>query len=105
MCWSNSRGASRKGYKHILLDAPTGSGKSIIALVLASKLEEDNVSTSIITKTINLQKQNLESKVSPKLDNLYGKANYHCSFSPTSHYMDREYAINHIQENLEMFVA
>ena len=81
-----------QGYPHVLLDAPTGSGKSIIALYVAIKLQEledkgklrigykNDLKVGLITKSINLQEQYIESEV--YLDNLMGKTNYACHVSP-----------------------
>ncbi|PCJ96666.1 MAG: hypothetical protein COA52_01315 [Hyphomicrobiales bacterium] len=78
------------GEKHVILDAPTGTGKSIIALyithrilestsnkIIPTKDKKNKNKISLITKTINLQKQYMAEKI--KIDNLYGKSNYECN--------------------------
>lgn len=71
-----------RNYKYIVLNAPTGSGKSLIAAVFAAIYYTlDNGRTNITTSSIALQDQYAESLVA---DNRFkvakGSDNYSCSF-------------------------
>lgn len=67
-------------YKYVVLDAPTGTGKSIIAKQVAevlNKLFESQSHTSLfLTKTINLQHQYINDFKDMKL--LMSSSNYDC---------------------------
>jgi len=68
--------AYNNGKKHFILEAPTGTGKSGIAVTFARYLKENGKRTTIITKTKALQDQyNSEFK---DVFDLKGKTNYPC---------------------------
>lgn len=77
------------GKKHVIMELPTGLGKSIIATTVHKVLKElhdDSWRTSIITTTHGLQEQYvLEDK---KIFSIKGKTNYSCSFLPKTSYND-----------------
>lgn len=71
------------GVKHVIIEAPTGIGKSAIAYTIHKALNEINmivnkkeIRSRIITSTKNLQDQYI--KEFPEIDNLMGKTNYTC---------------------------
>lgn len=64
--------------KYIVLSAPTGSGKSVIARHIAEVYNRiTNKETLFITKTISLQNQYLEDF--PEIKKLMGASNYNCN--------------------------
>lgn len=66
------------GKKHVVIDAPTGSGKSIIATTIHRTLKSIRKQwvTTIITATKGLQNQYM--KDDPQIVDLRAKANYSC---------------------------
>lgn len=66
------------GKKHVLIEAPTGSGKSLIATTVHKVMRELNASwrTTIITATKGLQNQYVEEE--PIIIDLKAKGNYNC---------------------------
>jgi len=68
--------------KHLILEAPVGSGKSLIGLTYSRWLAESGGSSFILTPQRILQKQyehELDNTVhSETLSTLYGKSNYTC---------------------------
>lgn len=85
----------KSGTRHIILDAPTGSGKSIIAGWVADQyykfnhdksVSEHSGRVGIITKNINLQSQ--YTKDFPTIGNLSGKNNYSCAVNKGGYYLD-----------------
>lgn len=67
-----------KGVKHVIIEAPTGSGKSAIATTIHQVLRElrGTHRTTIITGTKGLQDQYIASD--KKIFDLKGKTNYSC---------------------------
>jgi len=63
-----------------LLDAPTGSGKSFIAMIASAVLEEDDKSGYILTSEITLQKQYEKDLKEHRVGwgTVYGGDNYSC---------------------------
>ena len=73
------------GVQHIILDAPTGSGKSIIAGYVAKEYKKRvDARACIITKSINLQNQYLRDFKT--IADLRGKLNYKCTFDEAETY-------------------
>lgn len=75
--WSEH--ALKSGKKFLLIEAPTGSGKSLISVILMKKYLEivkADAKFDLLTLTKNLQKQYIEEFTF--LDNLWGKSNYFC---------------------------
>ena len=70
--------ALRSGKKHILMELPTGIGKSAIATTIHRVMRDSQPSyrTTIVTATKGLQDQYITDD--PEIDNLLGKANYSC---------------------------
>ncbi len=71
--------AFEKGKKFFIIEAPTGSGKSLMAmLIIKHYLSHINPKAKfdLLTCTKNLQNQYLDSF--PFLNNLWGKSNYTC---------------------------
>ena len=67
------------GKRHIIIEAPTGIGKSAIAMTIHKVLKaayEKRFRTTIITSTKGLQDQ--YKAQFPEIDNLMGKTNYTC---------------------------
>lgn len=73
--------AFNDGKHHVILAAPTGSGKSVIAVTVANALGYKNVGfhSEIITSQKCLQEQYFHDLNIPII---YGKANYQCKLSP-----------------------
>lgn len=67
--------AIKKGYKNIILEAGTGTGKSAIATTLANMYED----SYILTMTKQLQEQYLDD-FSSILVEIKGKGNYPCNY-------------------------
>jgi hypothetical protein len=70
-----------KEKRHVFLDAPTGSGKSVIAVGVAQTMNAIHGGlhkTSIVTSTRNLQTQ--YSDDFETISSLWGKRNYDCRF-------------------------
>lgn len=83
-----------EGYKHVILDAPTGVGKSVIAYTVHKVIEEilrecdmssssERWRTTISTATKNLQHQYM--KDFPEASVLMGKKNYECPMGATNY--------------------
>ena len=71
--------------KFILLDAPTGSGKSFLPTLLGNwflKTISRNTSIDVITQTKSLQRQYKDDF--DHMGNLYGQSNYFCQKNATS---------------------
>ena len=68
------------GVEMYFLDAPTGSGKSLIAMIASTVLEEDRKSGYILTSEITLQKQYEKDLKDYRLGwgTVYGGDNYMC---------------------------
>ena len=64
------------GCSNIILNAPVGSGKSLIAYVLAKRLEENDENTYMYTSTILLQEQYLRDFKG--LVTAKGRSNFEC---------------------------
>lgn len=64
------------GYKNVILNAPVGSGKSLIAYVTAKYLEEQQQDSYIYTSTILLQEQYLRDFSG--LVTAKGRSNFEC---------------------------
>lgn len=71
--------ALKSGYAHVILEAPTGIGKSAISYTVHKVMEETSVDfvTSVITSTKSLQDQYLKEF---PIENLSGKNNYSCKY-------------------------
>lgn len=69
------------GVKHVVLQAPTGIGKSVIAITVDGILKElvSNFRTTIITADIGLQQQYVETD--KRIYDLRGRTNYKCPFN------------------------
>lgn len=70
-----------KGEKHVVLQAPTGIGKSVIATTVDAVLKDlaKGFRTTIITATIGLQQQYIETD--KRIYDLRGRTNYKCPFN------------------------
>ena len=69
------------GNKNIILNAPVGIGKSLIAYVLAKKYQQQDESTYIYTKTKYLQDQYLVDF--KDIVTVKGRNNFTCTLDPT----------------------
>lgn len=74
-----------RGPKVLILEAPTGVGKSLIALAVLQALHfDDRLDHGIITTaTLNLQRQYQETLPSPMLTSAWGRGNYDCIIIPS----------------------
>ena len=70
--------AMDQGYKNIILEAGTGSGKSAIATTIAKMVED----SYILTMTNQLQSQYLDD-FTYMLTEIKGRSNYPCNYQPT----------------------
>lgn len=68
------------GNRFTILNAPVGSGKSLIGYVLAKKLEEDGLHTYLCTGTKILQSQYIQDFKDVKT--IKGRANFQCYTEP-----------------------
>lgn len=68
------------GNRFTILNAPVGSGKSLIGYVLAKKLEEDGLHTYLCTGTKILQSQYIQDFKDVKT--IKGRANFQCYMEP-----------------------
>lgn len=68
--------ALKKGYRNIIIEAGTGTGKSAISTTIANKYAP----SYILTKTVNLQQQYLE-EFPNYICQLKGKKNYPCWYT------------------------
>lgn len=89
-----------KKYKHVVIEAPTGVGKSIIAATIhnvinyiALKNEAPQFRTTITTPTKGLQEQYINDKYID-IDILKGKKNYKCKVSDEIFYNNIQCRIN-----------
>ena len=95
--------ALKKGYRNIIIEAGTGTGKSAISTTLANKYTP----TYILTKTVNLQEQYMQ-EFPNYLCELKGKKNYPCWYrgseykrytdTPVDKYSCDECYIEHLNE-------
>jgi len=65
-----------KNYKYFAIAAPTGVGKTYVALAIADALKQ----SYLLTGTKNLQEQYIKS--SSKVVDLKGRSNYQCNINP-----------------------
>ena len=74
-----------KGPKVLMLEAPTGVGKSVIALAALQALHQDDLLSHgiVSTATINLQRQYQETIPAPVLASAWGRGNYDCLIIPS----------------------
>lgn len=78
------------GTKHVIIDAPTGSGKSAIALTIHAVMKRihGEFRSCIITSTIGLQKQYKEDY--PDLLDIKSKTHYPCPKKANGGYMSQD---------------
>lgn len=69
-----------EGKQHVILDAPTGSGKSVIAWTVIKTLSELNFIRRSSTITTTKALQNLYTTSFPEMKLLKSKVNYECPF-------------------------
>ncbi len=65
--------------KFIILEAPPGTGKSLISQLFIKKIKEEynkSIKFDLLTCTKDLQQQYIDTF--PYISNLWGKSNYHC---------------------------
>lgn len=86
------------GTKHVIIEAPTGVGKSVIAKTIHLVMSQlmDTWRTGIITATKGLQDQ--YKKDMPEIFVLKGKSNYTCPFSTTTVYGTQPCIVQQRQE-------
>jgi len=70
-------------YRNIILNAPVGIGKSLIAYVLGKYYEEEDQQTYIYTKTKYLQDQYLQDFTD--MVTVKGRSNFICKVDPSCH--------------------
>lgn len=70
----------RDGKSFVAIQAPTGSGKSYIAIALASELADRGGKTHLITAQKVLMSQYSEEFKSPTVEPIKGRSNYPCNY-------------------------
>ncbi len=66
----------RKGYKNIIIESPTGSGKSAFSMVLPKMFGSQKKSSYVLTHLKGLQSQYLAEM--PFMESIMGRGNYSC---------------------------
>jgi len=66
----------RQGYKNIIIESPTGSGKSAFSMVIPKMFGSDKKSSYVLTHLKGLQAQYLAEM--PFMESIMGRGNYSC---------------------------
>ena len=80
----------RKGYKNVIIESPTGSGKSAFSMVLPKMFGSDKKSSYVLTHLKGLQAQYLAEM--PFMESIMGRGNYGCKLDVEAGCRDIEVA-------------
>jgi ATP-dependent DNA helicase DinG len=85
----------RQGYKNIIIESPTGSGKSAFSMVLPKMFGSDKKSSYVLTHLKGLQAQYLAEM--PFMESIMGRGNYSCKLDVEAGCRDIDVAESAVQ--------
>tara|TARA_B100000614_G_scaffold259935_1_gene285636 strand:- start:1056 stop:3296 length:2241 start_codon:yes stop_codon:yes gene_type:complete len=80
----------RQGYKNIIIESPTGSGKSAFSMILPKMFGSQKKSSYVLTHLKGLQSQYLSEM--PFMESIMGRGNYSCRLDVEAGCRDAEVA-------------